>query len=84
MLPAVPSAESGDALVISDQGTTEFDRRRYQEPIRRIAMREMLQLIAARCGAVSYRNCGDPGTLDKSTNPGFDREVEIDPSRVDE
>jgi len=47
-------------------------------------MREMLQLIAARRGAVSDRNRGDPGTLDKSTNPSFDGEVEIDASLVDE
>ena len=46
-------AEANDALVISDQRTGELDRRRDQKPVRRVAVFEVMELIAAGCGFVT-------------------------------
>jgi hypothetical protein len=46
-------AEANDSLVISDQRTGELDRRRDQKPVRRVAVFEVMELIAAGCGFVT-------------------------------
>jgi hypothetical protein len=45
-------AEANDPLVISDQRTGELDRRRDQKPVRRVAVLEVMELIAAGCSFV--------------------------------
>ncbi len=53
VLTAMLFAESNDALVIGDQQTSKLDRRRNQKPVRRVAVFEVMELIAAGCGFVT-------------------------------
>ena len=47
VLSAIIGGEPQNALVIGDERTVEFDRGRDQQPIRRIAVRELIKAIAA-------------------------------------
>jgi len=80
MLPAKACA----ALIISDEGTGKLDRRGDQQPIRGIAVLQMMQPIAAGSGMVAERHRLDAGTVEKAFNPRLDGNVEVDPFRVDE
>src|ERR1700733_15391739 len=53
VLSAMLLAEACNALVISDQRTGKLDRRSNQKSIRRVAVLEMMQLIAAGSGPVA-------------------------------
>jgi|SRR5215813_11808206 len=53
VLPAMPRAETCNSLVISYQRTTELDCGSNQQPIRRIAVFKMMQLVAAGCSLMA-------------------------------
>ncbi len=75
-------AETDDALIIADQRTSKLDRRRNQKSVRRIAVFEMMQLIAARGSLVTQRHCFDAGTIEETLDPFRNGNVEVDPSGV--
>ena len=76
-------AEADDALiVIGDQWTSKLDRRRNQKSVRRIAVFEMMQLIAARGSLVTQRHCFDAGTIEETLDPFRNGNVEVNPSGV--
>jgi hypothetical protein len=82
-LPTVPLAETCNAIIVGDQGASEFDCGCNQKPIRWIAMLEMMQLIAARGSPVAQRHRLYTGTIHKALDPGFNGNVEIDATGVD-
>ena len=84
MLPAVLLAETRNALVIGDKRTSELDRRRDEEPVRRVAAFEMMQLIAAAGGPMAERRGLNAWTAEKALDPRLDGNIEIDPAGVDE
>ena len=77
-------AEADDALIIGDQRTSKLDRRRNQKSVRRIAVFEMMQLIAAADSMVTQRQCFDAGTIEETLDPCRNGNVEVDPSGVNE
>ncbi len=77
-------AEADDALIIGDQRTSKLDRRRNQKPVRRIAVFEMMQLIAAGGSLVTQRHRFDSETIEETLDPCRNGNVEVDPSGVNE
>ncbi len=76
-------AEADDALiVIGDQWTSKLDRRRNQKSVRRIAVFEMMQLIAAGGSPVTQRHRFDAGIIEETLDPFRNGNVEVDPSGV--
>ena len=84
VLPAVVLTETRNALIIGDKPTSEFDRRRDEEPVRRVTVFEMMQLIAAAGGAMAERRRLDARTAEKALDPRLDGNIEIDPAGVDQ
>ena len=84
VLSAMLLAEADDALIVGDQRTSKLDRRRNQESVRRIAVFEMMQLIAAGGSLVTQRHCFDAGTIEETLDPCRNGNVEVDPSGVNE
>lgn len=77
-------AEARNPLVVSDKRTGELDRARDQKPVRWIAMFEMMQAIAPGRGPPTQRRRLQAGPSEKAFDPGLDRNVEIDPSPLDQ
>jgi hypothetical protein len=77
-------AETDDALIIGDQRTSKLDRRRNQKSVRRIAVFEMMQLVATGGSLVTQRHCFDAGTIEETLDPWRNGNVEVDPSGVNE
>ena len=75
-------AETRDALVIGDQRTGKLDRCGDQQPIGRVAMIEMVHLIAAAGGAIAQWHCLHAWTIEEALDPGLNGKVEIDPPGV--
>ena len=84
VLPAMLLAETRDALVIGDQRTIKLDRRRNEKPVRRVAIFQMMQLMAAAGGPMAKRRRLDAGTPEKPLDPRLDGNIEIDPSDIDQ
>ena len=82
VLSAMLLAEADDALIVGDQRTSKLDRRRNQKSVRRIAVFEMMQLIAAGGSLVTQRHCFDAGTIEETLDPCRNGNVEVDPSGV--
>src|SRR5207248_11528508 len=84
VLSAVPLAEVCNALVVRDQGTCKLDRRGDQQAICWIALLQMVKRIAARRCMQAQGRGFYAGTMQETVDPGRNREIEIDPLRVDE
>ena len=84
VLSAIICGEAQDALIIGNQRTGEFDRGRDQEPIRRVAMFELIETIAAGSGTMAERRRLNAGPLEEARNPCLDRKIQLDPPAVDE
>ena len=77
------ATEARDAIVICDQRAGEFDRRRDQEPIRRITMFQVMKLIGPRGGTHIERGRLDSRTLNEPFHPRLDRNIKVDPPAID-
>ena len=55
-----------------------------EKSVRRIAVFEMMQLIAAADSMVTQRQCFDAGTIEETLDPCRNGNVEVDPSGVNE
>ncbi len=76
--------ETRNTLIIGDKPTSELDRGGDEEPVRRITVFEMMQLIAAAGGAMAERRRLDARTAKKALDPRLDWNIEIDPAGVDQ
>jgi len=76
--------EAGDAVVIGNQRAGKADGRGDQQPVRRIALFKMMNLVAARSGKVVKRHRLDARTIDKALDPTLGRKIEIDAACVGE
>jgi hypothetical protein len=79
----MPFPEAQDTLVIGDQRTAELDRGCDQKSICRIAVLEVVELITPRGLTMAKRRRFDPGTLQESRDPFFNRKIELDAPGVD-
>src|SRR6516164_8253937 len=84
VLPAAPLAEARNPLVVSNQWTSELDRRGNQQTIGRVSVLEMVQLIGTRGSAVAEEHRLDAWTVEKPLSPCIDRNVEVDTTGIDE
>jgi hypothetical protein len=84
VLSAIICGEAQNALIIGNERTGEFDRGSDQEPIRRIAMFELIETVAAARGTMAERRRFDARPLEKPRNPCLDRKIQLDPRTVDE
>lgn len=73
-----------DAVVIRDERARKLDRGGDQQPIRRIAVLETMQLIAAGGSAMTQWHRFDAGTFDEARDPRLNRNIELDPSGIDQ
>jgi len=80
----MPLAEAGDAFVIGDQQTSAVDSGRYEQPIRRVTLFEMMKLIAPGSHAMAERHSLNTGTFEEARHPRFDRDIQFDPPDIDE
>lgn len=69
VLPAVPRAEARDAVVVGDERAAALDRRGDQETVRRIAVLQVVQPVAARGGAEAERGRLHARTAEEARNP---------------
>jgi hypothetical protein len=65
----VPSAEPHDPFVIGDKRARDLDGRGDQEPVGRVSVRQMMELIAATCGTVAERQGFDRGAIEEALDP---------------
>jgi hypothetical protein len=68
-------AEARDAFVIGNKRTVKLDGRSDQQPIRRIAIFEMVQPVAAAGRAMAEWHRFDAGTRHETLDPRLDREI---------
>lgn len=80
----MPVAEPQDAVVIGDQWAGKFDGGGDQQSVGRIAMFKMVKGISLCSGASIKRGRFDPRTVEKASNPGFDRDIDLDPAAIDQ
>lgn len=78
----MPRAEARNPFIISDQRAGELDCGSNQEPIRRIAVLEMMELVAAGGSLMAEWHRFDAGTLEEAPDPSLNGNVEIDPPCV--
>jgi hypothetical protein len=83
ILSAIICGEAQNALIIGNERTGEFDRGSDQESIRRIAMFELIETVAAARGTMAERHRLDARPLEKPHNPCLDRKIQLDPPTVD-
>lgn len=74
----------GYALVVGDKRAGKFDRRRDEKPVGGVTVFEMMQAIAPAGGLKAERGRLDARTAEKALDPGFDRDIEIDPPEIDQ
>ena len=84
MLSAVSLAKAGDALVVGDERAGELDRGGDQQAIGRIAVLEMMKLVAAHSRAMAEGRRCDAGAFWETRNPRLDRKIQFDSSGIDE
>jgi len=83
-LPAMLVGEAQDALVIGDERAGQVDRGCDQQSIRRVAVLQMIESIAARGGPMPERRGSEAGALKESRDPRSDRQIQLDPPGIDE
>lgn len=80
----VAKRERRNHLVIGHERAGQFDSRCNQQPIRRIAMFEVVQRIGTTRRSNSKRRGLQTGAVEKALSPIFDRKIELDPPQIDE
>ncbi len=71
--------EPNDERVVGDQGTGLLDRRGNQQPISRVAVFKMMQLIRAYGRMVGQRDDFDSWTIGQVFDPILNRPIQINP-----
>src|SRR5215510_7128446 len=79
VLPAMSRSETCHSLVIRYQRTTELACGSNQQPIRRIAVFKIMQLVAAGCSLMVERHRFDAGAFEEAPDPCVNGDVEIYP-----